>query len=170
MDTVRPSSPSRRRGTAALAALFGAGLALGTGDAQATILYKSIAANGVIQFSDTPPENAHVVEARRIAEPPRAGQTFASGGSGLIEAFENPLQTVADGTENDAPLARANAQVDLAEHALALARRDLWRQIEGLRLQATERSRMDEERIAFYRKSLAAARSNLMAALRQRSQ
>lgn len=168
MDAIRPSAPFRRRGPAALAALFGAAIALAAGGAQATVLYKSIAANGVIQFSDTPPENARIVEQRSVADP-RRGEGFASGGSGLVEAFENPLQTVADGG-SDGPLARANAQVDLAEHALALARRDLWRQIEGLRLRGVERSRTDEERIAFYRKNLAAARSNLMAALRQRLQ
>jgi hypothetical protein len=170
MDAAPSSSPSPRPGATAAAALFGAAMVLGAGDAVATILYKSVAANGVIQFSDTPPENARVVEVRPIANAPAAGSGFSSGGSGLLEAFENPLQTVADGTENDASLARANAQVDLAEHALALARRDLWRQLEGLRLEGGERSRTDQERIEFYRKNLAAARSNLMAALRQRTQ
>ena len=170
MDAHATSSSSRRRGTTALAALCGAAIALWAQDATATILYKSVSASGVIQFSDTPPENARVVEIRPIAGRPAAGGGFASGGSGLLEAFENPLQTVADGTENDATLARANAQVDLAEHALALARRDLWRQLEGLRLEGGERSRTDEERIEFYRKNLAAARSNLLAALRNRMQ
>jgi hypothetical protein len=169
MDAAPSSPPRPRRGPIAAAALFGAAIALWAGDAAPTILYKSVSANGVIQFSDTPPENARVVEMRPIADS-RAAGTFASGGSGLIEAFENPLQTVADGTENDAPLARANAQVDLAEHALALARRDLWRQLEGLRLDGGGRNRTDEERIDFYRKNLADARSKLMAALRQRAQ
>ena len=169
MDANATSLSSRRRGTIAAAALFGAAIALWAGDAAPTILYKSVSANGVIQFSDTPPENARVVEVRPIADRP-AGSAFASGGSGLPEAFENPLETVADGTENDATLARANAQVDLAEHALALARRDLWRQLEGLRLDGGPRSRTDQERIEFYRKNLAAARSNLMAALQSRMQ
>ncbi|HEX3098270.1 MAG TPA: DUF4124 domain-containing protein [Usitatibacter sp.] len=170
MDAARSSSPFPRRGRIAASALFGAALTLAAGDAAATVLYKSVSTSGVVQFSDTPPENARVVEVRPIADPPRAGSAFASGGSGLLDAFENPLQTVADGSENDAALARANAQVDLAEHALALARRDLWRQLEGLRLEAGERSRTDEERLEFYRKNLAAARSNLVAALRQRTQ
>ena len=168
MDAALPSSPSPRRVRTAAAALLGAAIALWAGDAGATILYKSVSASGVIQFSDTPPENARVVEVRPIGARP-AG-TFASGGSGLVEAFENPLQTVADGTERDATLARANAQVDLAEHALALARRDLWRQLEGLRLDGAGRTRTDQERIEFYRKNLAAARSNLMTALRNRLQ
>ena len=167
MDAAPTSSPRSRRGPIAAAALFGAAIALWMGEAAATILYKSVSANGVIQFSDTPPENARVVEVRPIAD---ARSALASGGSGLLEAFENPLQTVADGTENDAALARANAQVDLAEHALALARRDLWRQLEGLHLDDSERSRADQERIEFYRKNLASARSNLMAALRSRTQ
>ena len=170
MDAVRTSSPRLRRGPIAAAALFGAAIALWAGGAAAAVLYKSVSASGVIQFSDTPPENARVVEVRPIADSPAARGGFASGGSGLLEAFENPLQTVADGTENDATLARANAQVDLAEHALALARRDLWRQLEGLRLNGGERSSADEARLEFYRKNLAAARSNLMAALRQRTQ
>lgn len=169
MDAARSSPPSPRRGRLAAAALFGAAIASWAGDAAPTVLYKSVSVNGVIQFSDTPPENARVVEIRPIADAPRAG-SFASGARALIEAFENPLQTVADGTEKDATLARANAQVDLAEHALALARRDLWRQLEGLRLGGGERSRTDQDRIEFYRKNLASARSNLMAALRQRSQ
>ena len=170
MDAALSSSPFARRARFAAAALFGAAMAIAAGNAGATILYKSVSANGVIQFSDTPPENARVVEMRPIAGPPAAGSAFASGGSGLLEAFENPLQTVADGTENDAALARANAQVDLAEHALALARRDLWHQLEGLRLDGGARSRTDGERIEFYRKNLAAARANLVAVLRQRVQ
>jgi hypothetical protein len=170
MDAAPTSSSRPRRAWIAAAAPFGAAIALAMGDATATILYKSIAANGVIQFSDTPPENARVVEVRPVADSPAARSGFASGGSGLLEAFENPLQAVADGTENDPTLARANAQVDLAEHALALARRDLWSNLEGLRLEGGDRSRTDRERIEFYRKNLATARSNLMAALRSRAQ
>lgn len=134
------------------------------------MLYKSVAANGVIQFSDTPPENARIVEARAIPDAAGAGQAIFSQGL-ASEAFENPLQTIADGTEPDNALARANAQVDLAEHALALARRSMWREIEGLRLRFSEaKSITDDQRVAFYQRNLKVARANLMEALRRRVQ
>jgi len=143
-----------------------AALILSSGSASAGILYKSIAANGVIQFSDTPPENARIVEQRAIPDPgePPLGRDATS------EAFENPLETIADGTEADNALARANAQVDLAEHALALARRSMWKQLEGLRLRSESKSAGDEARIAFYERNLKVARANLMDALRRRVQ
>ena len=130
----------------------------------AAMLYKSIAANGVIQFSDTPPDNGVVVEQRVVRDP---GSDAGADPGG--EALENPLQTLADGTGNDAALARANAQVDLAEHALALARRSTWSEREGLRLDAAGRSSTDDERIRFYEGNVKAARASLIEAMARRS-
>jgi hypothetical protein len=146
-----------------------AALIVSSGSAGAAVLYKSVAANGVIQFSDTRPENARIVEERAIPDMPSPGKAIFSQGL-LSEAFENPLQTIADGTEPDTVLARANSQVDLAEHALALARRSMWRELEGLRLRSEMKSTTDEDRVAFYQRNLKIARANLMEALRRRVQ
>ena len=144
---------------AALAAMAACALPV-----HATVLYKSIGPNGVIQFSDTPPDNGVVIE-ERIVSPPSDGQAIAGtlDASPLL-AFVNPLEiAAADDLAPDEALARANAQVDLAEHALALARASTWTRREGLRLQSWNRARDDEARIAFYERNLQTARANLVA-------
>ncbi|MGZ5061108.1 MAG: hypothetical protein ACXWAU_04500 [Usitatibacter sp.] len=90
-------------------------------------VYKSIAIDGTILFSDTPPP----------AEP-------------------------------DDAVARANTQVDLAEHALALARQGLSSPRDGLRLVTARARRSDGERVAFYQKDVQVAHQQLMSLLRQR--
>jgi hypothetical protein len=127
----------------------------------ATTLYKSIGANGVIQFSDTPPENGIVVEERIVGDASPGGQpTLGMPGAPL--AFANPLEAAATGIALDEALARANAQVDLAEHQLALARGSAWTRREGLRLPAPRRARTDDDRIAFYERNLRIARAHLL--------
>jgi len=168
---LTPPLPMRSRAGRSLAFLaWGAASLVIAGTANAAILYKSIGPNGVIQFSDVPPENGVIVEQRAVADPSRAGDAFGNPAATPADAFENPLQTVADGSEFDTLLARANAQVDLAEHALALARRSMWRELSGLHLESDARSRTDEERIDFYRKNLKIARANLIDTLRRRAQ
>jgi hypothetical protein len=140
-----------------------AACALAAPSAGATTLYKSIAPNGVIQFSDTPPENGVVVEERRVD----------GGGDGQpivgnpVLAFENPLEATGTGIPLDDALARANAQVDLAEHQLALARGSAWTPREGLRLASPRRARTDDERIAFYEGNLKIARAHLLELLQE---
>lgn len=133
----------------------------------ATVLYKSIGPNGVIRFSDTPPEDGVVVEERFVD--PSGGQPFAGAPDGMpLLAFENPLETAEhEGVDTDDALAAADQQVDLAEHALALARGSAWTRNEGLRLGNPRHAPGDAARIAFYERNLRAARANLLAAMKR---
>ena len=134
---------------------------------QATVLYKSIGPNGVIQFSDTPPENGVVVEERIVDAPSDGGPVVVAPDGMPLLAFENPLEPTDDGLGMDEALAAANQQVDLAEHALALARGSHWTRHEGLRLHNARPTPTDAARIAFYERNLRAARANLLAAMKR---
>src|SRR4051812_47024883 len=100
-------------------------LSLAVAPAGASTLYKSVGANGVIQFSDTPPSDSSMVVERRPIE------TLTSVTAAAV-ASRGGLMNVAQSLDGDEYLVRANAQVDLAEHALALARRSMWSELEGL--------------------------------------
>lgn len=136
------------------------------GAAHASILYKSIGPNGVVQFSDTPPEKGIIVEERKIGDPPSMAPNAVTpvGALALLS-----IGSVGDGATDEADLARANSQLDLAEHALALARRSTWSPRDGLRLKGVDRNSADDERIDFYKRNLAAARRNLMEVLKRYS-
>jgi hypothetical protein len=124
----------------------------------AAMLYKSIGANGTIIFSDVPPpSDARVIDQRRM--PDSASAAAAPGRAGM-PIYEFP--------EYDAEIAQANTQVDLAEHALALARQGLWSPRDGLRLVAGRMSQGDEDRVEFYKKGVRVARQQLMDLLRER--
>ena len=138
-----------------------AACALAASPAWATVLYKSITASGVVQFSDTPPENAVIVEQRPVGEPSNGQPVFGIAGLPSL-AFANPLEAVAEGAVPDEALAQANAKVDLAEHALALARNSARTRREGLRLHSGERTSADRDRIAFYERNLKLARAHLL--------
>src|SRR6478609_2747575 len=85
---------------------------LASGPAGAGMLYKSVSADGRIMFSDVPPaDGARIVSQREIG----ANGTIANAASRTMEAIENLLDA-------DGAVARANSDVDMAEHALALAR------------------------------------------------
>jgi len=121
-------------------ALFVASAACGL-PADATVLYKSIGPNGVVQFSDTRPETGVVVEERIVSAASDGAPILGTADGVSLFGFENPLELAADnGLELDDALAKANAQVDLAEHALALARASAWTRQEGLRLQTWHRA------------------------------
>ena len=125
---------------------------LATAPAGAGMLYKSVGPNGVIQFSDTPPSDASLVVERRSTE------TSTSNAVNVSQSLDA-----------DESLVRANAQVDLAEHALALARRSMWSELDGLRLSTQRATVSDVERIEFYKRGVLAARQNLMEVLHMRS-
>src|SRR5260221_14380751 len=82
-----------------------------TAPASAAVLYKSVGPNGVLQFSDLPPEQGQAVERIRIPDAAPSGATVTVA----IDAG-TPRE---DPAETDAAVARASAQLDLAEHALA---------------------------------------------------
>ncbi len=125
----------------------------------AATLYKSVSASGVIQFSDTPPdEKSMIVEARPLS------------GSATKVALLAPAVPLSEAVENDESLMRAYAQVDFAEHALALARRAVWAESEGgLRLASARANQADYERVEYYKRGVVAARQMLMEVLRARN-
>ena len=146
-----------RRMAAALA------LSLATVPVGAGMLYKSVGPNGVIQFSDTPPsDNSQLVERRPI-------ETLTSVSAAASHASNTNVMNVFKSLEADESIARANAQVDLAEHALALARRSMWSELDGLRLSTHRATISDMERVEFYKRGVVAARQNLTEILRMRS-
>jgi len=127
--------------------------------AGAGMLYKSIDADGVLMFSDAPPPaDARVLETRII------GSDVTSGPADATAAMTEAAQLI----DSDAALESANAQVDLAEHALALARRDTWSPRDGLQLAPTRIKPEDDARLQFYKRNVAAARQALMDLLRER--
>jgi len=128
------------------------------GSAFATVLYKSVAANGVVEFSDTPPEGkaAVVIESRSLGRNGPSVDTASAGNDGM------PIY-------EDRALARANAELDLAEHALAEALRAIGSPLTGLRLSAGRATAGELQRIDFYRRNVQLARTNLLEALRNRS-
>jgi len=120
-------------------------------------LYKVIDADGGIVFTDVPPPPG----ARIVAQVPAGGTTGVGTAAGM------PYYEF---TEPDEAVARANEQVDLAEHALALARQGLQSPSDALRLVTARMTRGDEARVAFYNKDVQAARQQLMDLLRERQQ
>jgi hypothetical protein len=134
-------------------------LCLAAVPAGAGMLYKTVAANGVVQFSDVPPgDSSKVLEQRTIES---LTSVSAASRSNVVNAVQS--------ADADDAIARANAQVDLAEHALALARRAMASELEGLRL-IPHRARASEvERVEFYKRGVLAARQNLLETLRMRA-
>jgi uncharacterized protein DUF4124 len=135
--------------------------ALAAGPAGAGMLYKSVAPNGSVIFSDMPPEGARVVEAREIRANGSLAGTAANAASRAMAAMEGLFDA-------DSAIARANSDVDLAEHALALARREMWSVRDGLRLQSTGRTIADEARLEFFKRNVRAARQALVELLHER--
>jgi len=167
------SRPASLQALAAARVLSGIAMALVAAAAHAGMLYKSIGANGVVQFSDTPHAHAVIIEQRPIGNagaPASAAFEGTSGSSALsgLALASNPLLALGDGSADDDALARANAQVDLAEHALALARSALDANPARMHLSSAERTRADDDRIAFYEHDLKLARNNLLEMLKAR--
>ena len=131
-------------------------LALASGS-QAATLYKSIGPNGTIMFSDMPPSgDAKLLEQREIGSPSPSG-TFTTGPMDLGQLIDG-----------DAVVARASAQVDLAEHALAEARRGTWSPRDGISVEPTKTTSRDLERIDYFQRGVKIARQQLLDVLRER--
>ena len=125
--------------------------------ASAGVLYKSVDRNGRTTFSDVPVDGAVTVQ--RIESSESAKPAVGN---------DNGLVYLALADVNNEAVARANAQVDLAEHALAEARRTLVADEDPLALGSTRRSRTDLQRLDFYKRDVLEARKALMRALQQR--
>ncbi len=166
VETESSSDGPAARAGVRMAAILA--LALLAGAAHAGMLYKSIGPNGVVQFSDTPPANGVIVEQRPTGEAAAPAVAAAASLYPSSGPAANPLVALGDGSADDQALAQANAQVDLAEHALALARRALDADPARMRLRDIAHQHTDEDRIAFYEKDLKVARSNLLEMLKER--
>jgi hypothetical protein len=140
-------------------------LALAPATAVASVLYKSVDANGVVIFSDTPPpEGARILEERPL---PSLASPGAAVEQGSAASAPMPAEQMLD---YDDAIARANARVDAAERALALARREAGAAGDGprLRLRATRMASEDDARLDTYRNDVKVARRHLLELLRER--
>lgn len=121
--------------------------------AGAADLYKSISPSGVVEFSD------------RKTRSDQTLQTPYGGAPSLVEqapSSEEKLRT------SDPAVQRANVLVDLAERALAVARRPLWTVPEPGRMMTSRATRADLERVEFYKRDFREARRALLDVLQQR--
>lgn len=141
------------------------GLALLPAAAAANVLYKSVDANGVVMFSDTPPPGgSRLLEERPLptmnSAPPVSLQ-YAMPMPGAV-----PAEQMLD---FDSAIASANAKVDEAESALARARRELSLTADSaVRLRPTRLASEDDQRLESYRNNVKIARRHLMELLRER--
>lgn len=143
-------------------ALLLATLALPAG---AAVLYKSVSPTGVVEFSDTPPKGeSKIIEQREVG----AAITALPGMPPLASA-PAPNATGMEALANDGEVLNAAAQVDLAEHAFALARRDLWSATDALKLRKVARTTSDDQRIDYYKRGVALARQNLIDVMKRRA-
>ena len=126
-------------------------------------LYKSVDANGVVIFSDTPPAGARIIE-ERVMSASNSGAPISSGPAGAGNVLVNAEQMLGI----DPEVAHANNNVDIAERELAAARRDLCPLFEGVRLRPTRLSLDDDARLEPFRKNLKIARQQLAEVLRDR--
>ena len=126
--------------------------------AAAGVLYKSVDSNGRITFSDVPVDGA--VTTKRI-------ETSESVKPAVGEDGARTYLALAD--IGDEIVARANARVDMAEHALALARRSIYGEHDPLGLVSSHPSRADAQRLEFYKRDVLEARKGLLRAVQQRN-
>jgi hypothetical protein len=132
--------------------------------ASPAVLYKSVDEKGVIQFSDLPP--APGLDAKRLMVP-----ESSSAVPGVVRSPD----VVASGPTaeeriraNDTAVQNASLQVDLAEHALAVARRPMWEIADPMKLAGPRMTRGDRDRIDFSRRNLKVAQQQLADVLRQK--
>jgi len=133
-------------------------LAVWTGGAHAGVLYKSIDRDGHTTFSDMPIDGA--VTMQRIDTSESAKPAVGAGNAPIYLALAET---------GDEAIARANARVDMAEHALAIARQSIFGENDPLALSTGRASRADLQRLESYHRDLRAARKDLMRALQTRN-
>ena len=147
----------------ARAALF-ATLAALAAPAHAAVLYKTVDDKGVVMFSDLPPALGTEVKRIVVAE---TSNSAVPGGVRTAEVIAATPTTEEKIRTSDEAVQRASAQVDLAEHALAVARRPLW-EYDPLKLDGPRLTRADQARLEHYKKDLKIAQQQLSDLLRQK--
>lgn len=136
------------RASGPIAALL---LALASPGATAGVLYKSVDARGTVTFSDVPPpEGSRLVEQRIVGS-----GSPANGRPRVVDSPWGPF-------EPDPLVEQANAKLDQAERAFALARRELWSVRDGLRLETRRRTPEDDARLRFFEREWREARRTLL--------
>lgn len=144
------------RTAARIALALALSMAAAASPAGATTLYKWVSPDGVVNFSDLPP--------------PGGAQTVSLPGY-ADEMPTLPVARLDELSQTDEAIARANTRVDLAEHALAVARRPLWSPHDGLRIPAGDPPPSDaQQRSQFYMSDVLKARRELMDTLRRKAQ
>ncbi len=133
-----------------------------TGVAHANILYKSVGPNGVVMFSDKPPEGSGRVEVISMASSNNASS--ANAGAGVA----TPVARLDELVSSDDALARANARVDQAEAALAQARRGLWSPRDGLQL-VSHGGNSNARDVESFKRDVLLARQTLLETLQARA-
>jgi len=126
----------------------------------AAVLYKSVSPSGVIEFSDIPPDKGTILERIPVK---RDGDSADASNAPPGEA--GAPRSSPTSRSADAMVDKANAQLDLAEHALALARQGRWADNDPTHLATPRMAKADLARVDFYRKSVTNARQNLMQVL-----
>ena len=126
--------------------------------APSSVLYRSIGRDGTVTFSDAPIDNAVTVQRIEMSD---------SGNPAVAAAPTPQRSALADAL--DESIARANAKVDLAEHALALARQAIAISADPLLIGVPRLSRDEAQRIEFFKRDVRDARRELMYALQRRS-
>ena len=130
--------------------------------AGAAVLYKSVDAKGVVTFSDLPPDRGTDAKAIMVPESSSAvpGASHERNLAASAPTHDENLYT------GDQAVLSASMQVDMAEHALAVARRPVWEVADPMKLQGPRLTPTDLERIEHYRKSLKIAQQQLADVLR----
>jgi hypothetical protein len=152
---VRDDASMKIRLAAALLVLLAA-------PAEASVLYKSVDPNGTVTFSDTPPPaDSRLLGSRPMDSPSHSPleQSLPQSATAMEAAFQM--------IDYDKALREANERVDLAEHALALARSEHSR-THRPGLNGAGMPLADAERIEFHKRDLRSARAALMDLLRSR--
>ncbi len=130
------------------------------GAAQANVLYKSVGADGVTMFSDKPPEGAARVETLSI--------TSSGRPAAVPTAVPTPAATLDQLVSSDDAVARANARLDLAESALAQARRGIWSPRDGLQLASHSPGNSGARDVESFKRDVLLARQTLLETLQAR--
>jgi hypothetical protein len=127
--------------------------------ASAAVLYKSVDKGGQVTFSDSPIEGAIAVQRIQVSDDAKVA---------VLEAATTPGPGPALADADDEAIVRANAKLDSAEHALALARQNIAPPIDGVALTRAAPTHADRERIEFYKRDVIDARRELLRAVKQR--
>ena len=132
--------------------------------AGAAVLYKTVDEKGVVMFSDLPPAQGTDAKRLQVPESSSAVPGALRPTDPVIASGPTPEERIRLGDE---AVQRASTQVDLAEHALAVARRPLWEIADPMKLNGPKLTRADRERLDYYQKNLKVAQNQLSDVLRQ---